>query len=79
MTPLFALFTGMPGLPELLIIGAIILLLFGKRLPGVMRSLGQGVVEFKKGVSGIEDKSEETASTSAPVSTPEKEAETVNK
>ena len=43
------------GLPELLIIGIIALLLFGKRLPEVARSLGKGIVEFKKGVQGIED------------------------
>ena len=30
-------------------------LLFGNRLPSVMRSLGRSVVEFKKGVAGIED------------------------
>ncbi len=30
-------------------------LLFGNRLPSVMRSLGRSVTEFKKGVSGIED------------------------
>ena len=38
--------------------GALILvafLLFGNRLPSVMRSLGRSVVEFKKGVAGIED------------------------
>jgi sec-independent protein translocase protein TatA len=51
-------FFGAPGPVELLIIGAILLLLFGNRLPSVMRSLGQGVVEFKKGVQGIEDDSE---------------------
>ena len=50
---------GPPGLPELLIVAAIILLLFGNRLPGVMRSLGRGIVEFKKGVQGIEDEVEE--------------------
>jgi len=41
---------GMPGLPELLIVAIIVLLLFGKRLPGVMRSLGTSIVEFKKGI-----------------------------
>jgi sec-independent protein translocase protein TatA len=46
---------GMPGLPEWIIIGAIGLLLFGKRLPEVGRSLGKGIVEFKKGLKGIED------------------------
>jgi sec-independent protein translocase protein TatA len=38
-----------------LILLAIVFLLFGNRLPSVMRSLGQGVVEFKKGLQGIED------------------------
>ena len=40
---------------EMLIIAAIILLLFGNRLPSVMRSMGRGIVEFKKGIKGIED------------------------
>ena len=40
---------------ELIIFGMVVLLLFGNRLPGVMRSLGQGLVEFKKGAQGIED------------------------
>jgi sec-independent protein translocase protein TatA len=38
-----------------LVIGVIVLLLFGNRLPSVMRSLGRGMVEFKKGMEGIED------------------------
>ncbi len=46
------------GIQELLIIAFIVLILFGSRLPSVMRSLGQGVVEFKKGVQGIEDEKE---------------------
>ena len=44
-----------PGWSELLIVAIIGLLLFGKRLPEVARSLGKGIVEFKKGVRGIED------------------------
>lgn len=51
--PLFAMF-GL-GPTELLIVGVIVLLLFGSRLPKVMRSLGEGIVEFKRGVQGIED------------------------
>ena len=43
------------GGPELIIVGFIALLLFGNRLPGVMRSLGKSVTEFKKGVAGIEE------------------------
>ena len=46
---------GMPGLTEWIIIGALGLLIFGKRLPEVGRSLGKGIVEFKKGLKGIED------------------------
>lgn len=53
MNPLFGMF-GM-GYWEILIIAGIILLLFGHRLPTMMRSLGRGVVEFKKGVQGIEE------------------------
>ncbi|MDD4268161.1 MAG: twin-arginine translocase TatA/TatE family subunit [Pirellulales bacterium] len=48
-------YIGMPGPMEMLIIAAIVLLLFGNRLPSTMRSLGRGIVEFKKGVQGIED------------------------
>ena len=44
-----------PGHLELLIVAIVILLLFGNRLPSVMRSMGRGIVEFKKGVKGIED------------------------
>jgi sec-independent protein translocase protein TatA len=43
------------GTVELMIVAGVILLLFGTRLPKVMRSLGQGIVEFKRGVQGIED------------------------
>lgn len=43
------------GTVELLVVGGVILLLFGSRLPKVMRSLGQGIVEFKRGVQGIEE------------------------
>jgi sec-independent protein translocase protein TatA len=40
---------------ELLIVAFVSLLVFGNRLPSVMRSLGKSVTEFKKGVAGIED------------------------
>jgi sec-independent protein translocase protein TatA len=51
----------MPGGIEWLIILAIGLLIFGKRLPEVGRSLGRGIVEFKKGVRGIEEELEEAS------------------
>lgn len=40
---------------QMMIVLVIALLLFGNRLPNVMRSLGKSVVEFKKGVNGIEE------------------------
>lgn len=48
--PIFAI--GFPGLPEMLILGLIVLILFGTRLPSVMRSLGVGITEFRKGIKG---------------------------
>jgi sec-independent protein translocase protein TatA len=43
------------GAPEVVVVGFIALLLFGNRVPEVMRSLGRGISEFKKGVSNVED------------------------
>ena len=45
---------------ELIVIMVVALLLFGKRLPEVARSLGKGVVEFKKGLKGVEDDLDQT-------------------
>lgn len=53
-SPLLALFQNI-GTMELLIILGIALLIFGRRLPEVGRSLGRGIVEFRKGIKGIED------------------------
>ncbi len=47
-----------PGPWEMMVVAIIALLLFGKRLPEVARSLGKGIVEFKKGVRGIEEEVE---------------------
>ena len=47
------------GSTELLLIGGIALLLFGgKKLPEMMRGLGQGVREFKKGVNDTKETDE---------------------
>ena len=43
------------GMPEMVVIGIIMLLLFGRRLPEVGKSLGQGIVEFKKGLKDVTD------------------------
>jgi sec-independent protein translocase protein TatA len=43
------------GPMEMIIVMGIAVLLFGKRLPEVGRSLGKGIVEFKKGLNGVAD------------------------
>lgn len=48
-------FIGNIGWPELLVLALIGLLIFGKRLPEVGKSIGRGIVEFKRGLSGIEE------------------------
>jgi len=47
------------GTPELVIIGVIILLLFGSRLPNVMRNLGRGVTNFKQGLKEGKDEDDD--------------------
>ncbi len=43
------------GPVEMMVVMGVAVLLFGKRLPEVGRSLGKGIVEFKKGLRGMED------------------------
>jgi sec-independent protein translocase protein TatA len=45
----------MPGGTEWIIILVVALLLFGRRLPEVMRGLGRSVTEFKKGMNDLTD------------------------
>ena len=45
---------GWPGPFELLILAGLGLLIFGKRLPEVGRSIGKTIVEFKKGMKEVE-------------------------
>ncbi len=46
---------GLPGGLELVLVIGVALLIFGRRLPDVARSLGKSIVEFKKGVKDIKD------------------------
>src|SRR5262245_16082845 len=52
------------GPMELAVVLMVAVLLFGKRLPEVGRSLGKGIIEFKKGLRGVEDEFEAAASAS---------------
>jgi sec-independent protein translocase protein TatA len=59
---------GFIGVPELILLGIVLLLIFGpKRLPEIGKSMGKGMREFKQSVSGITGEDE--------TSTPAKPAE----
>ncbi|MEO8496534.1 MAG: twin-arginine translocase TatA/TatE family subunit [Planctomycetota bacterium] len=52
LAPLVA-FMGM-GMQELMIVGVVAVLLFGKRLPEVAKSLGQSYSQFRKGLNDLQ-------------------------
>ncbi len=60
MTPLFGMFTLSPW--EIIIILGLGVLIFGRKLPEVGRYLGKGIVEFKKGMKGLEDEIDSSTS-----------------
>lgn len=76
MNPIFG---WVPSEFHIFILIAIGLLLFGRRLPELGRSLGKGIVEFKKGLKGMEDEVEggSAAGSTGPVSAPQQRQEPV--
>jgi sec-independent protein translocase protein TatA len=60
-TPLFGLL-GL-GTQEIMLLLVLGVLLFGRNLPQLGRSLGKTVTEFKRGVKGLEDDTEPTGGT----------------
>lgn len=56
---------GLPSGFEWVLILALGLLVFGRRLPEVGRSVGRSIVEFKKGIKGIETDIEEESARSS--------------
>lgn len=56
------------GFPEMAVILGLGVLLFGRNLPSVGRSLGKSIVEFKKGLRGIEEEIDD--STNRPAARP---------
>lgn len=66
--------SGGPGWLEILLVALVALLLFGKRLPDLARSLGKGITEFKKGLKDVEEEVSKSVSEDPPPgndSTPE--------
>ena len=57
---------GFPGGYEWIILLVLGLLIFGRRLPEVGRSLGKSIVEFKKGIRDVKDDVDTQSRLSAP-------------
>jgi sec-independent protein translocase protein TatA len=55
------------GGQEILLLVVLGVLLFGRKLPEVGRSLGKTMVEFKKGMRGVEDEISESSSPRAAI------------
>jgi len=53
---------GMPSMPELLIVLAIVVLLFGaKKIPDLAKGMGKGIKDFKKAIKDDDEEVKEIA------------------
>lgn len=69
MSPLLAMF-GI-GTTEMIVVMVVILVLFGHRLPSVMRSMGRGIKEFKEGINDPSAEDDEHLEDVKPKKSPE--------
>jgi sec-independent protein translocase protein TatA len=71
---------GMPSMPELLIVLAIVVLLFGaKKIPDLAKGMGKGIKDFKKAIKDDDEESKEIASKEEPkVEAPTEEKKSEN-
>lgn len=56
------------GPAEMVVIGVVAVLLFGKRLPEMGRTFGKSLMEFRKSISGLEEEIRSATSLSTPTS-----------
>jgi sec-independent protein translocase protein TatA len=67
---------GMPSMPELLIVLAIVVLLFGaKKIPDLAKGVGKGIKDFKKAVKEDDETEEKKEIASKKESTEEAKIE----
>jgi len=59
-------FLGSIGPAEMAVLLGLGVLLFGRKLPDIGRSLGKTIVEFKKGFNGLEDEISTSGSAAKP-------------
>lgn len=76
MSPVIAMF-GI-GTTEMIVVMVVILVLFGHRLPSVMRSMGRGIKEFKEGVNDSTDEDADRLDDEAPKKVKKSEEDTIN-
>ena len=62
LTTLNTIYAGAFGMPQVILIAVVVLLLFGgRKIPQLMKGLGQGMKEFKDASNGSDKKTDTTA------------------